>query len=179
MRTALALGWQGAFLLHSCCDVYNDKAMRAARGAAFKLPHAIGSWADLRRIVDAHELTCLAAQLPHAGSHLCMPNSLLENDRSRHSKAVLKPFRCGFSFRAGSAAEPGSASGRLPSDGGVCLVLGSEGQGLSPAAMEACRPVSVPMDGDMESLNVAVAGGILMFALSKARDSLLVSEGDA
>jgi len=53
-------------------------------------------------------------------------------------------------------------------------VLGSEGQGLSAQAVEACRPVSVPMDGDMESLNVGIAGGILMFALSKARDSLIL-----
>lgn len=51
-------------------------------------------------------------------------------------------------------------------------MLGSEGQGLSVTALDVCRQVSVPMDGDMESLNVAVAGGILMFALSRAPESL-------
>lgn len=75
MRTALALGWQGAFLLPGCCDAYNDKALRAARGAAFKLPHARGTWADLQRVVDAHRLVCLAAQLPDEGmgkpAHRC------------------------------------------------------------------------------------------------------------
>jgi RNA methyltransferase, TrmH family len=55
---------------------------------------------------------------------------------------------------------------------GVCLVLGSEGQGLSPTALDNCSSISVPMDGDMESLNVAVAGGILMFALTRAPESL-------
>jgi hypothetical protein len=48
------------------------------------------------------------------------------------------------------------------------LVLGSEGQGLSDEALKRCHAsVVVPMvDGAMESLNVAVAGGVLMFAMS-------------
>ena len=49
----------------------------------------------------------------------------------------------------------------------VCLVLGSEGQGLSDTALRSCRPVAVPMPGEMESLNVAVAGGILMYLMRK------------
>lgn len=51
---------------------------------------------------------------------------------------------------------------------GVCLVLGNESQGLSREAWERCQPMSIPMAGRMESLNVSHAGAILMFALSKA-----------
>ena len=53
-------------------------------------------------------------------------------------------------------------------DGGrrLALVLGSEGQGVSPEILGACHCISIPMAGDMESLNVAVAGSILMWALS-------------
>lgn len=47
----------------------------------------------------------------------------------------------------------------------LCLMLGSEGQGLSSTAHELCTPINIPMKGDMESLNVAVAGGILMHFL--------------
>ena len=61
LRTACALGWQAAFLLPGCCDVFNDKALRAGRGAAFKLPLARGSWQDLRRVLAAHQLIALAA----------------------------------------------------------------------------------------------------------------------
>ena len=50
---------------------------------------------------------------------------------------------------------------------GVCLVLGSEGQGLSETALRACRAVSIPMPGEMESLNVGIAGGILMYLMRK------------
>jgi TrmH family RNA methyltransferase len=52
---------------------------------------------------------------------------------------------------------------------GVCLVLGSEGQGLSETALRTCRPVAIPMPGEMESLNVGVAGGILMYLMRKER----------
>ncbi len=47
---------------------------------------------------------------------------------------------------------------------GVALILGSEGQGLSDATLARCRRVSIPMQ-HMESLNVAVAGSILMWAI--------------
>ena len=46
------------------------------------------------------------------------------------------------------------------------MILGSEGQGVSQEILDACRTVSIPMAGDMESLNVAVAGSILMWALT-------------
>ena len=52
-------------------------------------------------------------------------------------------------------------------DVGLCLVLGSEGQGLSDDALRNCRPVAIPMPGEMESLNVGVAGGILMYLMRR------------
>jgi TrmH family RNA methyltransferase len=55
----------------------------------------------------------------------------------------------------------------------VCLVLGSEGKGLSSTALQHCSPVAIPMAGDMESLNVGIAGGILMFMLSSGLPPLL------
>jgi TrmH family RNA methyltransferase len=55
----------------------------------------------------------------------------------------------------------------VPSDlNRICLVLGSEGEGVSPELKKHCISLSIPMADDMESLNVAVAGGILMFLLS-------------
>jgi tRNA G18 (ribose-2'-O)-methylase SpoU len=47
----------------------------------------------------------------------------------------------------------------------LCLVLGSEGQGLSETVRRSCKQVSIHMPGDFESLNVAVAGGILLYLL--------------
>lgn len=66
------------------------------------------------------------------------------------------------------------------------MVLGSEGSGLSaegraalarysssssksspPSSSPRVSSVSIPMSGEMESLNVATAGAVLMFALSE------------
>ena len=51
-------------------------------------------------------------------------------------------------------------------------MLGSEGQGLSDAALQTFQHVSIPMQGDT-CLNVAHAGVILMAALSPVMPALL------
>lgn len=53
--------------------------------------------------------------------------------------------------------------------GGVALVLGNEAQGLSEDLLPAIDAwASLPMVGQAESLNVAVAGGVLMYAWLRA-----------
>ncbi|MFP4483661.1 MAG: 23S rRNA (guanosine(2251)-2'-O)-methyltransferase RlmB [Spirochaetota bacterium] len=48
--------------------------------------------------------------------------------------------------------------------GRVALVLGSEGRGLSRLVAERCdRLVSVPTEGHVDSLNVSVSAGILLY----------------
>lgn len=52
----------------------------------------------------------------------------------------------------------------------VAVVLGSEGGGLASAVAEACDElVSVPLRGPVESLNVSVAAGLLLFAAARFR----------
>ncbi|MBS0628210.1 MAG: RNA methyltransferase, partial [Verrucomicrobia bacterium] len=38
LRTAWALGWEGVYLTENSCDPFNEKALRAAKGATFFLP---------------------------------------------------------------------------------------------------------------------------------------------
>ena len=54
-------------------------------------------------------------------------------------------------------------------------MLGNEGQGLSADAHLRCRPLTIPMAGRMESLNVSHAGAILMFALSDGAGQVIKS----
>lgn len=50
----------------------------------------------------------------------------------------------------------------------VALVLGSEAEGVSPELLsKADQKVKIPMAGHAESLNVAIAGGILLFEASR------------
>lgn len=48
--------------------------------------------------------------------------------------------------------------------GGVCIVIGSEGQGLTQQTIDACdRTVRIPMTDRVESLNAGIAGSILLW----------------
>lgn len=123
LRTALALGWESVYFLPGCCDPFNEKVMRAARGAHFKLLLAKGSVDELKKWVRTENVQPLVADL--------------EGKEPEHFSAAPK---------------------RL-------LVLGNEAHGASPAISKFCQPVTIPMSGKMESLNVAVAGGILLYLL--------------
>ena len=48
--------------------------------------------------------------------------------------------------------------------GGVCVVIGSEGQGLTDETIAACsNTVRIPMTDRVESLNAGIAGSILLW----------------
>lgn len=50
------------------------------------------------------------------------------------------------------------------------ILLGSEGYGLSPETIARCdQRVRIPMHGDIDSLNVAVAAGIVLYHYGKPR----------
>jgi len=54
----------------------------------------------------------------------------------------------------------------------VAVVLGSEGEGLAPDVASACDElVSVPLQGPVESLNVSVAAGLLLYEATRSRRS--------
>lgn len=54
--------------------------------------------------------------------------------------------------------------------GPIALVLGGEGKGVRPGVLEKCDDrASVPMRGHVESLNVSVAAGIVMYEVLRQR----------
>lgn len=63
LRTAVALGWEGAFLTPKTADPYNDKALRAARGAALFLPLRQGSYEELEKLVRSNGLKVYIADV--------------------------------------------------------------------------------------------------------------------
>ena len=55
-------------------------------------------------------------------------------------------------------------------DGPLVLVVGSEDAGLSRLVTETCdQLVSIPMAGQLESLNAGVAASVALYAVSRAR----------
>lgn len=123
MRTALALGWEGIFLTNSCADPFNDKALRAAKGATFHLPFKQGSHEELISFIQKRKLTPFAADI--------------------------------------KGTAPSDLNPRFP----LILILGNEARGIQDNVKKISTLVSIPMCGRMESLNVAAAGAILMYAL--------------
>lgn len=125
LRSALALGWDGAFIVEGSCDPYNEKALRSARGATFRLPLAWGNWADLEKLIQENQ---------------------------------LKPYVADLS---------GCPLSKMPKSDKILLVLSNEARGVSPAAKKVCKPITIEMPGDMESLNVSVAGSIMMYSITR------------
>lgn len=119
LRSALAFGWDGVLLLENCADPYNPKALRAAKGATFRLSLEKGTWDTVTK--SGYQI--LAADL----------GGVSIEDISSKEKQLL--------------------------------VLGSEASGFSQPLPESATKIHIPMSSSMESLNVAVAGSILMHAL--------------
>lgn len=59
---------------------------------------------------------------------------------------------------------------RVNFDGGVALIVGSEGEGVSRLTLENCDVrVSLPMAGSLDSLNASVAAGVMMYRVFSSR----------
>lgn len=125
LRTALALGWEGVFLTENSCDPFNEKALRAAKGATFRLPLSMGTVSELKQLIKEGGFKAYVATVKGA--------SLFE----QHFDAPL------------------------------LLILGNEAHGVSEELTSQYDSISIPMAGNMESLNVAVAGGILLAQMKR------------
>lgn len=129
MRTALALEWDGVLIIGDSCDPYNEKSLRASRGAGLTLPWARKNWEELKSMAARHGLLPLLADI-----------------NGTPPKAILKPQ-------------------------GVMLILSNEAHGPSKEALEWCQKVSIPLSEKVESLNVAIAGAILMHTIRPRLES--------
>ncbi len=59
---------------------------------------------------------------------------------------------------------------RLNLKGPIGLVIGNEGKGVSPLVRKSCDMVaSIPMKGDIDSLNASVAAGVLAYEVLRQR----------
>lgn len=90
-----------------------------------------------------------------------------------HEHARLEPFVAWARGRVrlyGACMDGAEPVTRLPVDEPLCLVLGNEQRGLSPAARRACDALfHVPMVGMSESLNLSVAAAISLFEVLRRK----------
>lgn len=73
----------------------------------------------------------------------------------------------------GAAGEAADGMTQAVHPGPMALVMGGEGNGLRRLTRETCdHLVSIPMAGRMESLNVSVATGVLLYGIQTLRGKL-------
>ncbi len=98
-----------------------------------------------------------------AGSALRVPIAA----RVPPADAVAWAKRAG-AVLAGAEAHGGDAPESAARVRPLVLVVGSEGRGISPAVSAALdRRLTLPLSGRVESLNAAVAAGLLLFVLTR------------
>lgn len=124
IRTAAALGFDGAVLSETCADPFSPKSVQASAGSILSLwIRRTGRYADLAQTLRRKGFSLIAAD------------------------------------PRGEQATPAAFPGFF------VVMLGGEGAGLSSMLLDlADKKIAIPMEKEKaESLNVAVAGGILMF----------------
>jgi RNA methyltransferase, TrmH family len=134
LRTALAADTERVLLTPDCVDYYSPKVLRAAAGAHLMLPVETDlSWAAIGERVVAH---CYA---PFDGDGQ-IPRVLLAEASSParyYDMDLTKPF---------------------------ALIIGNEAHGPSQAAHAlATHSISIPLACGVESLNAAMATGIILY----------------
>lgn len=170
-------------------------AVVAAPALAAPSPADLREWASkktavllLDRIGNAHNLGAIARTAGFFGvTHLVIPRdpqaALPSEAAYRVAEGGLEAVRvyqvpnlpafarelaaAGYDV-VGAATRGGKASiaVRAGAPKPTALALGNEEQGLSPETATACtRLVTIPARGEVESLNVSVAGAVLMWEL--------------
>lgn len=145
VRSAAGLGVDGVLLGPGCANPYYRKTIRASMGNVFSLP------------LLSVDIAALAT-LGESGVRLCAA-ALGDNSVSLTE------------MRSGAMAAPTGPLTELevdtiPVSAPLILILGNEGYGLPDEVLDLCSlKVRIPMARGVDSLNVAVAGGILMYEL--------------
>jgi TrmH family RNA methyltransferase len=81
-------------------------------------------------------------------------------------RVPVSPFDDVRGTRVALVPRGGTPLPELVVEGDVVLVLGAEREGLPPEVLERCDvQASIPQPGDAESLNVALAGAIALYAV--------------
>ena len=139
IRTAQALGAAGTVVLRGTADPTSPKALRAAMGATFR--HPVVSLDDAGFIAWArkHGVTLWASAADGVPLHRALDRGLGKG-----------------------------GAGRV--DGPIAVIVGNEGAGIRPQLNAvAAQRVAIPLAQGAESLNVAVAAGILLYEVTRGR----------
>lgn len=147
-RSAAALGMDAVLITPGCYDPLYRRALRVSMGAVLQMP-----WARIGE--DATSEPGAHGNVAHKGGWSRAGIPLLH-------EAGFKVAAMALSDDSISLDDP-----RLSEEPKLAIVLGTEGEGLSHATIDAAdHVVKIPMRHGVDSLNVAAASAVAFWALS-------------
>ena len=153
IRSADAAGLDAVLIPPETTDPFAPKVVRAGMGAHFRLPILSMGWEEIGRVTEGASHT---RPLRPAGTS---PKSAADlGEAGGGGLQVFVADMDGESCWETNLSQP------------LALIVGSEAEGASESARRlANQKISIPMAGQTESLNAAVAGSVLMFEVRRQR----------
>ena len=153
VRVAEAFGATGAIFLKGSVDPFHPRTLRGSAGSLFRLP--VVARLDVAHLDMAHRID--------ADADFDSLNTLLGGLR------IYAAMPRATSSIATSSIEVRDADFTVP----CAIAIGGEGRGISERLAARAIPVHIPTR-NVESLNAAVAAGILFYEARRQRDSAQV-----
>lgn len=152
-RSAAATGVQAVLLPPETTDAFAPKVVRAGMGAHFRVPIREMRWEEIRELLSASHLT---------------------QQKKTHLSSATHPLQIYLANMDGKSCWETDL--RKP----LALIVGGEAEGASEQARKlANERISIPMAGNVESLNAGVAGSVLMFEVVRQRSNPSTSSRQA
>ncbi|HET8794742.1 MAG TPA: RNA methyltransferase [Arthrobacter sp.] len=161
LRAADAAGADAVVITASSVDIYNPKAVRSTAGSIFHLPVVVGE-----------DLAALTGRLDESGLQLLAAHGYGNHDLDvlQDECAARRLRRCDED--APSSTNTGDRQGPAL-ESPTAWIFGNEAQGLSEAELARTDySVSVPVYGSAESLNLATAATVCLYASARAQRTM-------
>jgi 23S rRNA (guanosine2251-2'-O)-methyltransferase len=119
-------------------------------------------------LLPLHRTATVTPAVVHASSGACEHLLIAQANLAQAIRELKAAGVWVIGLEGSPAAQPPA---KLRLDGPLALVVGSEGQGMRPLVRQSCDALlSLPMRGQIESLNAAVAGSIAVYLAMQARE---------
>ena len=126
-------------------------------------PHNLGAIIRTAECVGAGLTAVVDKASAGAAEHLPIA-------RVANLSAAIETLKKAGVWVYGAAAEGESPLWKTDLTGSVCIVIGSEGDGISRLVREHCDVlVSIPMKGEISSLNASAAAAVLLYEALRQR----------
>lgn len=148
VRNCVAFGTQALLVGETSSSPFLRRAVRNSMGAILQLPVI-----ELAKLGQRHQFT----DKPHV-TDLTL-SECLKQLRARGVRCIAAHPHTDRKFLS-----------QADFSGDCCVVFGSEGDGISPAVLEACdEAVAIPMPPTVDSLNVGAAAAVFLYEVNRQR----------